>query len=132
MAGVRRQLRAKELADPKEVNDTLLGIYLRLEALERASDTLTSSMPEIEFASIDFTTGAELETVYPLTVVVSRSFTPRSVRRAHISNLTAPAALFYEAVDIPNWSYAWGVLTIPYVTGLSVLTSYRLVIEMTS
>ncbi len=44
MAGVRRQVRKEEMADPRVLNDILTGIYLRLEALQSGSG-VTGAIP---------------------------------------------------------------------------------------
>ncbi len=140
MAGRRDQFRDGELATPqmaaKSLNRTLMDIYFRLEALERrrtadslivSSSTTTPSTTNPYIHVEAFTTGATVEGSFPRTF--SCSAQPTAVKVGKAVNVTDGTALFYEAVAI-DWSWAAGVFSIRYLSGLDVTTSYQVTLEI--
>lgn len=143
MAGRRDQLRAEDLATPaiaaRSLGATLLDIYLRLEALERAASTtaqtLAQAVTSISVAAsktatyvLNFTTGADVAGSFPLTFPFGWKPTGQKVINA--VNNTSGAALFYDAVAAQNCSWLAGVFTVGFITGLVESTSYTVTLEI--
>ncbi len=120
---VRTLLKRGELEETRVLNDILLAIYLRLEALERSPGHV------LETVSVVFTTDASdrLDS-FPLNVRINCD--PKGVSVVRAENLTTPGSVFYESVDIPAFSVAGRTLSIPFVTGLTEGTRYRLTLDL--
>ncbi len=110
----------------RTLNPVLLDIYLRLEALETRARAPTST-GVVDLHVETFTTAAAVENSFPRTFPYASS--PTSVKVGKPANNTAPTTLFYEAVAV-DWSWASGVFTIKYITGLDALTSYSITLEI--
>ena len=150
---VRTQIRRGELKEDV-LNDVLMGIYLRLEEVEHGclpiggnsyiSSQVTNYTGGItgSIVALALTTSANVEDSFPVQLTVPcANLVGVEVVRAQ--NVTDPAALFYEAVDIPAWTasvlstyvrsgIAAGTsnLVIPYITGLAPSTAYVFSIEV--
>ncbi len=80
--------------------------------------TLTPSETSPGVRAIE-TVGTGLKFVPPIGVEVVRA-----------ENLTNASALFYEHVSVPGWTWAAGILTLPFITGLDIAVEYRLTLRV--
>lgn len=120
---VRTLLRKGELEETRVLNDILLGIYLRLEALERKKGHVLETVK-----TVFLTDATDRLLSFPLSVPITCD--PKGVSVVRAENLTTPGSVFYESVDIPNFSVSGRLLYIPFVTGLTEATRYRLTLDL--
>lgn len=138
MTAKRPQLKSADVADPESLrtvlNESLLDLYSRLEALE-AVKGITLLPP------ISFETGASLgPTVAPFSLAsggvrVTCPFSPTGLVLVMLETVRSPSVSSL-ASDV-KWHFASGpgsgdgVLHIDFVTGLLVSTSYRMRVGVT-
>lgn len=97
-----------------------------LDVPESMSDLVANST-----YSLNVTTGATLDSVYPVTLATTLG----AIGGLHVIkvvNNTQPTAVNYEAIQIASWTASGGTITINYITGLNPSTSYTLTVVVYS
>lgn len=138
----RDQFRAADFSTPATaagaLNDVLMELYFRIEALERrqnGSDTYIASATSsttttgtiIPWTWTFSTDATAVENTFPSYFVFGAP--PQGISVVKTVDNTS-GATFYEGVTIQNW--AWSLATLPprvtvgFVTGLDVAKSYTL------
>lgn len=76
----------------------------------------------------DFTTGADLDSGYPVTRPTSLA-SIASCRTRTVLNVASPDAPRYEGVVAARWTSSGHQLTVHYFSGLEPLTRYVIILE---
>ncbi len=144
--GVRTILRAKELAGDdgnaaRNISTLLMGIYLRLEALESRLAGVTTKFNFLNvfnfitiggggsgtfiapnFHQETFTTGDNVEDSFPRTILLMPP--PSTIHGLFPAKVTASDGTISVSGGWPTWTYAAPIITIRYLPGLEANKTY--------
>lgn len=99
----------------------------RLEVLESAGAVASGSYTSL-LVTKQFTTPADPEAAFPLSLALGTGFVCASLEVVRIQNLTDPTAINYEAV-FPHWQPATDAAQLNLLTGLAANTEYLVTFE---
>ncbi len=141
--GVRTILRAGEMKEEnnaaRNISNLLMGIYLRLEALEAKLAGFTVKLNLLSVFNITttggggtyiapnyfretFTTGDDVSTSFPRTLLIFPP--PASVRAVTPAQVNASDGTISVSGGWPTWTYAAPTVTISYLPGLEANKTY--------